>query len=137
MVKNEKELYEVVGYLMNNFLDILNYTESFVVLGDFMNNQIVRRCYLSFSLSDEENTDLEQVVKRISGQLPIGFCVYPDRTIEDLKYVEQVLRDVVREDARYRLKTKGGLTSDFINSNIVSGVLNNKYDIECIEFEQC
>lgn len=140
MVKNEKELYRVVGYLVNNFLDILNYTGCFVVMGDYMNNQVVRRCYLSFNLDDEENTDLEQVVKRISGQLPIGFCVYPKRTIEELKYVEQVLRDVVKENAKYHIKFKDEFTSgkqDFTNSDIIDGVLNNKDNIDCIENEQC
>lgn len=138
MVKNEKELYEVVGYLVDNFLDILNYTGSFPILGDFMNNGIFRQCYISFCLDDEENTDLEQVVKRISGQLPIGFCVYPDETIKVLVYVRNFLKDIIREGATYNIKFKNGYvkTGPYTNEKIIDGILINKDYIGSIEYEQ-
>ena len=87
MVKNEKELYEVLAYVVDNFLDVLEYTEKFPIVGDFMNNGVVRRVFVQFSLDDDRNTDLDYAVKNISGLLPIGFCVIPDKTIEDLKYL--------------------------------------------------
>lgn len=45
MVKNEKELYEVLAYVVDNFLDVLEYTEKFPIVGDFMNNGVVRRVF--------------------------------------------------------------------------------------------
>lgn len=92
MVKNEKELYEVLAYVVDNFLDVLEYTEKFPIVGDFMNNGVVRRVFVQFSLDDDRNTDLDYAVKNISGLLPIGFCVIPDKTIEDLKYIGGMLR---------------------------------------------
>lgn len=138
MVKNEKELYKVVGYLVNNFLDVLNYTGSFPVFGDFMNNGISRNCYIPFNLNDEENTDLEQVVKRISGQLPIGFCVYPDETIKVLASVRNLLKDIIRESATYNIKLKDGYVKvgPYTNETIIDGVLTNKDYLVSIEYEQ-
>lgn len=92
MVKNEKELYEVLTYVVENFLDVIEYSEKFPIIGDFMNNGVVRRVYVQFSLDDDRNTDLDYAVSSISGLLPIGFCVIPDKTIEDLKYVDGMLK---------------------------------------------
>ena len=98
MVKNEKELYEVLAYVVDNFLDVLEYTEKFPIVGDFMNNGVVRRVFVQFSLDDDRNTDLDYAVKNISGLLPIGFCVIPDKTIEDLKYIDEMIKITVLGD---------------------------------------
>ena len=109
MVKNEKELYEVLTYVVENFLDVIEYYEKFPIIGYFMNNGVIRRVYVQFSLDDDRNTDLDYAVKNISGLLPIGFCVIPDKTIEDLKYVDGMLKaNLLGECAISRINNEDG-----------------------------
>ena len=133
MVKNEKELYEVLAYVVDNFLDVLEYTEKFPIVGDFMNNGVVRRVFVQFSLDDDRNTDLDYAVKNISGLLPIGFCVIPDKTIEDLKYIDGMLKiNVFGEHVTFRANLKGDNTdSHSCNiSEIMDTLLFNKDKLE-------
>ena len=133
MVNNEKELYEVLAYVVDNFLDVLEYTEKFPITGDFMNNGVFRRIFVQFSLDDDRNTDLDYAVKSISGLLPIGFCVIPDKTIEDLKYVEGMLKiTVLGEHVTFQANLKGDITDSHSCdiSAMMGSFLFNKDKIE-------
>lgn len=133
MVNNKKELYEVIAFVVNNFLDVLEYTKKIPITGDFMNNGIARRVFVSFSIDDERNTDLDYAVKVISGLLPIGFCVIPEKTIEDLKYVEGMLKITVLSDhITYQANFKGDSTNSRSCdiSEFMGRILFDKDDIE-------
>lgn len=132
MVKNEKELYKVLAYVVENFLDVLEHTGKIPITGDYMNNGIVRRCYVQFSLDDDRNTDLDYAVRYISGLLPTGFCVIPDKTIEDLKYVDGMLKiTLLGECAISRINNEDG-TGTYKNtiSELMGTILFNKDRIE-------
>lgn len=133
MVNNEKELYEVIAFVVNNFLDVLECTKKFPITGDFMNNGIARRVFVPFSIDDERNTDLDYAVKVISGLLPIGFCVIPEKTIEDLKYLEGMLKITVLGDyvtfrANFERDNTNSRNCDI--SEFMGRILFDKDDIE-------
>lgn len=133
MVNNKKELYEVIAFVVNNFLDVLEYTKKIPITGDFMNNGIARRVFVPFSIDDERNTDLDYAIKVISGLLPIGFCVIPEKTIEDLKYVEGMLNITVLSDhITYQANFEGDNTNSRSCdiSEFMGRILFDKDDIE-------
>lgn len=133
MVNNKKELYEVIAFVVNNFLDILEYTKKIPITGDFMNNGIARRVFVPFSIDDERNTDLDYATKVISGLLPIGFCVIPEKTIEDLKYVERMLNiTVLGKHATFRANFEGDNTNsrNCDISEFMGRILFDKDEIE-------
>lgn len=83
MVKNEKELYEVLAYVVDNFLDVLEYTEKFPLLteldiGGYVMDKTVNYIKLEGDLDIEDGICPElfdKIVSHCHKNLVVGYDI--------------------------------------------------------------
>lgn len=61
---NKTKIEEIVGYLFNDFFDILAVTGIFAITGDFIGNEVYRRVYIDLDIDLDENSDFDLLIKK-------------------------------------------------------------------------
>lgn len=126
---NKTKIEEIVGYLFNDFFNILAVTGIFAITGDFMGNEVYRRVYINLDIDLDENSDFDLLIKKkISGKLPIGFCVSVEETKRSLEYVRIILCNILKvgDNVRYILHTLKGDIVNIEATELVGTILNCK-----------
>ncbi len=125
---NKTKIEEIVGYLFNDFFDILAVTGIFAITGDFMGNEVYRRVYIDLDIDLDENSDFDLLIKKINGRLPVGFCVSVEETKRSLEYVRIILCNILKvgDNVRYILHTLKGDIVNIEATELVGTILNCK-----------
>ena len=125
---NKTKIEEIVGYLFNDFFDILAVTGIFAITGDFMGNEVYRRVYIDLDIDLDENSDFDLLIKKINGRLPVGFCVSVEETKRDLEYVRIILCNILKvgDNVSYILHTLKGDIVNIEATELVGTILNCK-----------